>query len=807
MTRANTDGLFVELGYFDPEEYLVYVAEAAVAVSAEFSISCDATEIPGGVIVEASGAFVAEFAQTATVGVIKETAVAITDAFAATLTADAFKNHTAALDVVTNLESTANKTVDPGSLLEFFADLNNIADRIAGFDSALSAEFDFSADPIVSIESAANLESSAALSCDANVVNFIEFASAISAAATVTAEGIEYVARTNPFSRPINLLPPVTFSTTAQEGTHSLSVTATNATTQTSNSFNISSNEDFLIEFQVRLNGFYTLNDEWEILTYGGTSSNQGWRIKMPGDRDEIFFRFWDGTQFRFAREQLILGNQYSTTAWTRVRVTRVNGVITISTNNTNVSSRTTNTYTGAISAASPLNRLDFWSSSNGAILFDDFIYSRGISSRTRPAPTATTVVEYGFNNTANDNWIRTFSESFALTATATQTVTAIKLVEGTADLVSSAAVDAIIGKSQEAEANFETVASQLTAAGKIGDFFVNADVQATLDIDPDLFKEYSSDLAVTTEQNTVSAKVTDINATLNSEFAMVTENQGTIAGAAVLVSEFGQTVAGVTTKPGSADLISEFTQTAAGIKAVEAAATIAAEFNIAAENSRIRDNAAAFETVASQLTGAAKVGDFLIDCVVNSTVTAEGNVLTGNVVALNVDTAIVTDAVKITDVGSTLVGQTALSIEAIAGIIGSADIVSETNLSADADRIASGSSAAETVSSVVAITNARFDSAADLDINFSLGAEISRTRPAAADLNSTVQLNVLAGITVEGAAVLPAISAVLAVGQELRLDVYVYTIPAESRTANIRREDREYTIRQENRTYSIQGT
>jgi hypothetical protein len=72
MTRQATDNLYIELDYFTPEDYYVYVAEVTAAPQTEFSQSADVEIISGGII-EAAATFNSE-------GSTSVFAVKITDA-------------------------------------------------------------------------------------------------------------------------------------------------------------------------------------------------------------------------------------------------------------------------------------------------------------------------------------------------------------------------------------------------------------------------------------------------------------------------------------------------------------------------------------------------------------------------------------------------------------------------------------------------------------------------------------------------------------------------------------------------------
>lgn len=68
MTREITDQLYIELGYYDPEEYFVYVAEAINDSQAEFATACDIGVIPGLASIDLNS----EFTQDVIAGAIRD---------------------------------------------------------------------------------------------------------------------------------------------------------------------------------------------------------------------------------------------------------------------------------------------------------------------------------------------------------------------------------------------------------------------------------------------------------------------------------------------------------------------------------------------------------------------------------------------------------------------------------------------------------------------------------------------------------------------------------------------------------------
>jgi len=838
MTRATTDGLFVELGYFDPEDYFVYVAEAESAPSSAFTVVCDATEIPGGVVVEVAAALSAAATVAITATKIIQAAAEFAAAFTPTLTVEVFKNHTAALDVAFDLESTAVKTVDPGGLLEFFANLNNAADRFRDNSSAISAEFTVGNNNAigdigtnVTFESAASLESVAALSCDAESITYISASAALSATATVAAEGIEYRLRgQESISGQRPLVPyysDVTFNTFEKFGNYAVNLDGLSdlKIVYHENTIAPNNSEDWFFETWIYPLASTQNFDIFRIDTVGNTDANSQVITLSEANSNDLFLFADDANGVN----KLATPSTYTLTdnSWQHLLVTWKPGSgMKIYVNGTQRSSLSENFQ--IFTTNDPLRlTIGQWTpttdGNSDSFLLDDtrivsgvdalVTYGYDFSKTTITVPTTSFVndtntkllLHYENNLRDDDVGIQQFTAN--LSSSFAQTVAATTIQSGFADIVAESTLSTIVGKIQPAAAEFESVASQLTAVAKIGDFLIDAAVTANFAITPDLFKEYSSSIASEFAQSTDAVKSVEAGADIADQFTMVTENQGTISFVADLVVAFTSNATGATNKPGAADLAAEFTQNSVAIKAVEAAGSAASEFTIAIDNSRTRDNSSAFESVAAQLTAAAKIGDFLIDAAVAANLTVSGNVLTGSVVAIDSAASASITAVKTVVVSSDVAAESQISIDAVVGVVAEGTFESTVNLTIDADVIKRAVVAASSTATLAAAGKVTARANSSMAATASVVAALGRIRPGSSAISSAAQLNINAGKRVSATANLPAVSAVLAVGREVRLDVYVYRIPAESRNATIAREIREYEIRQETRTHSIQGT
>jgi hypothetical protein len=854
MTRENTDGLFIDLGYYNPEDYLVYIAEGVAAFSAESSVSCDAELIPGGTIVTMDAVeFSASTTQTVTAGKIIQGAVEITDAFDTTLTAAAIRNSFALIDAVTNLESTANKTVDPGSLLEFFADLNSQANRFRNFDSALNSAADLNTSARRTRNSAANIETVAALSCDGNAIPIVSASAAISAAATLAAEGIEYRLRPNPYTRPNNwvdvgtldaiitnevsgynlVTPGAVIVGDTVVGNRRLQNQNVNLAFQTATS----SAGDFFVSFLYAPTFRETTDPSSILLAVYGINGDASWTISE--NRYITFgetYRTLVATLKKADGSTITLGGATTDTTrripntgygyWIQVRLFARGDGNNIgfnwrwmdgSTLNTTLDLQTTkfNFYTPA--TANQTLQL----APSESYLYDDFVVYQGTRDvkfrGTYGFQTGGYVPYYNdetfsviytpFDTNLNDITKLTVDPVLQFNSAFAQSVSALALKEASADLNVVIQQSTAATRIQQASADFDAVATQLTAAAKVGDFFVNADVTADLAIDPDIFKESSADLSSQIDQSTVAVKITSTNSALTVTASMQTDNEGLISGSAELVSTVTSTATVGEITQGAAVLTANSELSTVAIKAVEAEGAATAETQITVLSMRIRDTTADFAAVAVQLTAAAKTGVSVIAADVVAELSATAVVRRGNIIDLNSTTVASTEANKTAQGSVAITANSLFTIDAVVGVVAEGTLISAASILIQARADYSGTAAIQDAFSATMIAVANRTNEIDLQAQSNLVVQAQVTRTTAATINSTTTLSIAAGRRISAVANLPAISTVLAVGREIHIDQYVYIIPRESTAFTIRKETRDYSITSENKTYIIQGT
>lgn len=241
MSREATDQLYIELGYFTPEEYYVYTAEAVAALSSEITFTCDAEVL--GVVLEGEAvleviaslsadvvairefdsAIASEFNQTADAGKIVDATIEVGSLFSPAFDINAQLAGDALLEVISSLENTISKYTGFESTLENIVNLSLQGVMNLEGSSALSASFEgvtdaarfrdteislaasssLSVDAVISIDGAALELSEFTLSADAEIVTVAD--AALSAEFNVAAIGEEFIPKVYPNSRPKEL--------------------------------------------------------------------------------------------------------------------------------------------------------------------------------------------------------------------------------------------------------------------------------------------------------------------------------------------------------------------------------------------------------------------------------------------------------------------------------------------------------------------------------------------------------------------------------------------------------------------------
>lgn len=189
MTREVTDQLYIELGYYEPEEYYVYTAEAESQQAVESSMSASV-----GVIRQGDSQLSAEFSQIATISNIRGADLfAFSDALLSTQV-DRIRDYniesSAQFDIATDGRVFRDITSAETSLFDLALD----AERSRDIQSETQAAFSFDCEATVitaNINGEANLLSEFTASASGDRIRFIEDTLSSEASLTATISHIE----------------------------------------------------------------------------------------------------------------------------------------------------------------------------------------------------------------------------------------------------------------------------------------------------------------------------------------------------------------------------------------------------------------------------------------------------------------------------------------------------------------------------------------------------------------------------------------------------------------------------------------
>ena len=888
MTRQITDGLFVELEYFTPENYLVYVAEAETNMSASVTVSAD------GVIADTSGYYIFDYIEegyysTGTVvevscsmesQVTQETValrifsgiISITDAFVATVAVSAIVNSFAVLDAVFDLESTVNKTVDPGGLLEFFADLNTAAAKIVDPELAFDAEFSVNGNSGIGdigfnviYDNAANLTVDAAISCDADVYRFIEVASNISAAASITADAIEYQVRPNPYTRPNNwvdvgtldaiitnevsgynlVTPGAVIVGDTVVGNRRLQNQNVNLAFQTATS----SAGDFFVSFLYAANFRETTDPSSIPLAVYGINGDASWTISenrytTSGET----YRTLVATLKKSDGSTVTLGGATTETAeripntgqgyWIQVRLFADGDG-----NNTGFSWRWMDGSTLKTSRQLQTTKFNFYTPATAnqtlqlapseSYLYDDFVVYQGTRDvkfrGTYGFQTGGYVPYYNdetlsviytpFDTNLNDITKLTVDPILQFNSAFAQTVSALALKEASAELNVVVEQSTAATKIQEASADFDAVASQLTAAGKVGDFFVNADIIANLAIDPDLFKEYTAELESATTQTASAVKTVDIELNLSSVFNSEIETDGFKRISADLTAVSTIDATATRYQPGAADLNVVADILVNVVTVTDTDAALSSEFTQTdVDFVRYRDTDAALEVAGSQLSVVVKTADFFVNADIVATLEIIGVIKAGVVVEGLDNTVTMTTVVeRIRDDSAAFESVSSAEASGVFVTDTDADLAVAATINIDAQRFVGVETDFEAIATQLTAIGKIAPYTAGLDSEFAISVNAVKTTDTDADIQSAASAEITATrIKTLAAAIssettasaeltkITGFAADLNTTATVTAEVIVKVFNLEQYIYTIPAETRTYTIQRETRSHSV---
>ncbi len=470
------------------------------------------------------------------------------------------------------------------------------------------------------------------------------------------------------------------------------------------------------------------------------------------------------------------------------------------------------------------------------------------------------------FNIVVNSSVIRRADAQVSVVFSQTTDVRRLRNIQSIQNVVSNisaqaqatkSAISSIIGQANITADNSRTravgistdsVASQLSAVAKIGDFLIafdanitssvqavkttdtvsNISAQSTLSAQAvkttDITDQLASDLTLTTNFDRSRSTTVDIGSTatlssninysvdaissLTSNFALLAETSGIIRANANLVAPSAVTATITRNRFADGNLSTTVTLTVDAITVLQYAADLNSSLSTVIDNSRTRDTVVQTDSIATQLSAVAKTGQGFI--------------------TLDAPVTLTISAVKTADISSNLIAQT--NSESIIGSIKQANISLTATLSLNADGVVGviGESY-NTVTASISITATKTtDITSNNQINSTVSASAVRTRRigidmfasggqliegirikfAQANISINTTLTCLGGVNlvILNQTLFNNISLTASV-RSIHIDPYLtWMVDEESRSYKIKEETRLRGIAEETRTYIIEG-
>jgi len=392
-----------------------------------------------------------------------------------------------------------------------------------------------------------------------------------------------------------------------------------------------------------------------------------------------------------------------------------------------------------------------------------------------------------------------------------------------------------------------DSIATQLTAIGRISEFFINSNIQSTVNADAvknvDVLSALSvlssqtaegiievsgaADVTATSTVSTVGERIRfgegDIqtavtvtaqdnyifDSTANSEIVASAEATATgfIKVNAVLQSQFAQTTDSTRFRDNDAVISTDVAITVDAVVLKDVTGAISGEFTQTAQPLKILSFDIDTDAVATQLSVVVKIADFFVnhDIFVTQTTTASKTV--GVEANMSSNAAISITATKIHSTATTTQPSVS-SLSATASVVSVAGAGINSAFTQNATAVKTGSAVAginiSASLNAVAVAERQFASlVASLG---TLSADVGAIRNFEVDFDSIATNLAVGGILTQLSASLSSNFAWNIVGKVIRVDVIEYQIQPESRTYVMPGETRQYSIANETREHIIRG-
>lgn len=740
--QTNDDQLYIEDGYFTPDGYYVYVAEAQSTAIVEASLSVTAIRIT-----EATATLTVEATVTTTLSNIYGADLFAFSEAQIAVTVDLIRDNNVAATAQFDTATDGGIVFDQQSAIESQFGVDAQAERSRATDSAVEAAFSFVC--TISHIEGADIIATGFASLAADVVKTAVANSDFTTSTTqsTTATRIQrtdaalssltefFVSRNASTGRPRNLSGTATYSTSIKRfGTHSL-LADRDSYLHTGISTRPRLDQDFVAQFWW-YPGFSTNTNANTVIDFGWL------RLFTYHDRSAGFVLYDNSVptlvEIASFRSSAAL---MSTSQWSNIAIVKNSAAISFYINGTRrytTASTVLNSYTGFRFGAPTVEIREFNMTTPGYIdeielrvgtigTFNPSNASITVPTTQRTNDPTTTQVLYHFDNNLNDdvtNSAVTHQGDSALSSTATVSASITTAVDSQTQMSAAAQVDATIGS----------------------------------------IKPFNAELIASGGVIVVYDKLIRTEAVLVSSVAVSAEGNTVISAESIQLAEFQQSI----------DFL------------------------------RIRSSDVVFDSVATALTAIAITTDTVLDVVVSTDLTAAPVKTTDSTSIIESATGLDTTATRIQQITETLNSQADLQADAvkIADFSAVLDLVAGTVTMAvkTADYIIECTDFA-TLSATAQVSS---DVQCSAQSAVSVTAAGDRIRFGDLTLSAESQLTSQPTSQIQGSATLQMFNSVTANIRTLHIDIYEYRIPRESWTYKIGTENRQYSIENENRLYKI---
>jgi len=426
----------------------------------------------------------------------------------------------------------------------------------------------------------------------------------------------------------------------------------------------------------------------------------------------------------------------------------------------------------------------------------------------------------------------------------------AVNIISGTdATLTSQATLTADVGKILQGDIDTDSIATVLTVIAKISDFFINCDV--VVSTVTDAVKTAVGSATLSSEATVTSNETTlfkTFDATLNTQFipsfttvvirdggailtddvsVIVTTTGSKIAGFDAVLSalcssevepnpikdvevavnsEFSTTAAVDRIRAFASDISTQATLTSAPIKSVTAEGDFETAITTSIDGIRIRFADIDTDSIATQLSAVAKIGDFILDIDAVASLEADVSVTTGNVIVQEATSTIDCEPLRIQQLEADVNSIATLTSAPIKGVVAELEFESAFDTDIEAVKTIEATATLSGTGGFLISVRAIRNNEIDLISTFAQDTQGIRKRFADATCDAVVTAETTVSKLVSVESVINTVASISSTVRVIQIDEIVYVVPTESREYTVFAETKEYTIKDETREYTIPG-